>query len=247
MSRSPKPEQLVAEAQKSVEENPFSSIFSASFHDRDGKVSYRAPGVDLLSAATDEGLRPSIAQAERIRRQIFAAGDIQTARRLINECYYVSDETFVALLRHSGFVPAELLRTYSRGFRRSFQGDPISGLYILTPLLEASIRHVLKGRGYDVSTFDNATKTQQDLTISAMFDQMKSEMLEVFGTAFVSDIENVFLSQPGPTIRHQVAHGLMTDGHPYDADSAYACWLIFRLCLITLFPHRENIDENLWQ
>ncbi|WP_246651210.1 DUF7380 domain-containing protein [Rhizobium laguerreae] len=247
MSQSPTPDHLRAEAQQSINDNPFSSILSTSFHDRDGKVSYRSENVDLMSAPTDEALRSTVAEAERIRRQIFAEGDIQTARRLINESYYVTDGTLVALLRQSNFVPAELLRTYGRGFQRFFQGDPVSGLYILTPLLEASIRHVLKGRGYDVSTFDNATKTQQDLTISAMFDQMKTELLEVFGAAFVADIENVFLDQPGPTIRHQIAHGLMTDGNPYGPDSSYACWLIFRLCLITLFPHRENIDEDLWQ
>ncbi|HCL63815.1 MAG TPA: hypothetical protein DIC56_03015 [Rhizobium sp.] len=179
--------------------------------------------------------------------QIFAVGDIQTARRLINERYFVTDEAFTALLRYSGFVPEALVRTYNRGFRRFFQGDPVSGLYILTPLLEASIRHVLKGGGHDVSTFDNATKTQQDLTISAMFDQMRAEIVEVFGSAIVTDIESVFLSQPGPTIRHEVAHGLMSDGAPFGADSAYACWLIFRLCLIPLFPHRERFDEGLWQ
>jgi hypothetical protein len=247
MSHSPSPEELRAEAIKSIEDHPLSSIFAASFHDRDGKVSYRSPGVDLMSAPTDESLKPSIAQSERIRRQIFAAGDIQTARRMVNEHYYVTDETFSAVLSYSGFVPNELIRTYSRGFRRFFQGDPVSGLYILTPLLEASIRHILKGRGYDVSTFDNATKTQQDLTISAMFDQMKTELVEVFGAAIVTDIENVFLSQPGPTIRHEIAHGLMSDGHPYGPDSAYACWLIFRLCLIPIFPYRHELDEGLWQ
>lgn len=247
MSHSPSPEDLRAEAIQSIEDHPLSSTFSASFHDRDGMVSYRSPGVDLAAALTDESLGPSIVQSERFRRQIFAAGDIQTARRLINECYFVTDEIFIAVLKYSGFVPEELVRTYSRGFRRFFQGDPVSGLYILTPLLEASIRHILKGRGYDVSTFDNATKTQQDLTISAMFDQMRPALVEVFGSAIVTDIENVFLSKPGPTIRHEVAHGLMSDGVPFGPDSAYACWLIFRLCLIPLFPHREQFDEGLWQ
>ncbi len=247
MAHSPSPEELREEAINSIQYHPLSSIFSASFHDRGGKVLYRSPGVDLMSAPIDESLRPLIAQAERIRRQIFAAGDIQTAHRLINECYFVTDETFSALLKYSGFVPEELIRTYSRGFRRFFQGDPVSGLYILTPLLEASIRHILRGRSHDVSTFDNATKTQQDLTISAMFDQMKVELVEAFGSAILADIENVFLSRPGPTIRHEVAHGLMSDGGPFGPDAAYACWLIFRLCLIPLFPCREQFDEGLWQ
>ncbi|TBE04407.1 hypothetical protein ELH10_15710 [Rhizobium ruizarguesonis] len=247
MSHSPAPEELRKQATKSIENHPLSSIFGQSFHDRDGKVSYRAAGADLMSAPTDESLRPSIAQSERIRREIFAAGDIQTARRLINESYYVTDDTFSALLKYSPFVPEEIIKTYSRGFRRFFQGDPVSGLYILTPLLEASIRHILKEKGHDVSTFDNATKTQQDLTISAMFDQMNRELLDVFGDAIVTDIENVFLTQPGPAIRHEIAHGLMSDGQPYGPDAAYACWLIFRLCLIPLFPHRQEFDQTLWQ
>lgn len=246
MARSPNPDDLRSQAIKSIEDHPLSAIFSSSFHDRDGKVSFRSPGADLMSAPSDEALKPSIAQSERIRREIFAASEIHTARRIINENHFVSDDTFIAILKYSGFVPDNLVRTYSRGFRRFMQGDAVSGVYILTPLLEASIRHILKGRGHDVSTFDNATKTQQDLTISAMFDQMRGELVEVFGAAIVTDIENVFLSQPGPTVRHQIAHGLMGDGHPYGPDAAYACWLIFRLCIIPLFPHREEFDEQLW-
>ncbi|MCD2180274.1 DUF4209 domain-containing protein [Rhizobium sp. C1] len=247
MAKSPSPELLRKQAIRSNADSPLSSIFSSSFHDRDGKVSYRSPGVDLTASPSDEALRASIAQSERLRRQIYAAGCIQTGRRIVNELHSLTDETFVALFKHSPFVPKDLIFTYSRGFRRFFQGDSISGIYILTPLLEASIRHVLKGRGIDVSTFDNATKTQQDLTISAMFDQLKPELVAVFGDAVVFDIQNVFLSQPGPTIRHEVAHGLMDDHGPFGADAAYGCWLIFRLCMFPLFPYREKFPENIWQ
>jgi len=34
---------------------------------------------------------------------------------------------------------------------------------------------------------------------------------------------------------------------PYGPDSAYACWLIFRLCLLPLLPYREQFDDTLWQ
>ncbi len=247
LSVSPTPEDLRAQALKSIEDNPLSSIFSASFHDRDGKVAFRTSGIDLNSAPTDESLRPTIAQGERIRRQIVAAANIQTARRLINEYYSITEETLLTLMNRSGFVPRELVRTYSKGFSRFFQGDFVSSIYILTPLLEASIRHVLKAHGHDVSKFDTTNKTQQDLTISAMFDQMKLQLVEIFGSAIVTDIDNVFLSQPGPTLRHDVAHGLLDDSAPFGADSAYACWLIFRLCMIPLFPYRQRFDEQLWQ
>jgi hypothetical protein len=142
---------------------------------------------------------------------------------------------------HSPFVPSDLVMTYSRGFARFFQGDFVSGLYILTPLLENSLRHVLKSHGNDVTKFDDAKLTQEDHTISSLFEQMRAELISVFGNAIVTDIENVFLKKPGPYLRHGVAHGLLHDGDPYSDDAIYGGWLIFHLCLLPLFPYRTRL------
>ena len=80
------------------------------------------------------------------------------------------------ILQQSPFVPHELLGTFSRGFLRFFQGDFTSAAYILTPLLENSLRHVLRMNGHDVTTFDDASQTQQDRTISVLFEQMRDEL-----------------------------------------------------------------------
>jgi hypothetical protein len=74
-----------------------------------------------------------------------------------------------------------------------------------------------------------------------LFDGMRSELDSVFGRDNTDDISRVFLGRPGPAIRHGVAHGLLHDGSPYGVDAIYACWLIFRLCLIPLFPYREEL------
>lgn len=88
--------------------------------------------------------------------------------------------------------------TFSRGFARFFQGDFTSALYILTPLLENSLRHVLKGNGHEVTKFDDSRMTQEDRTISSLFEQMRDELDSIFGRALTTDIENVFLKKPGP-------------------------------------------------
>ena len=62
---------------------------------------------------------------------------------------------FVNLLVYSAFVPRDVVATYARGFLRFFRGELTSGLYILTPLLENSLRHVLKSYGHDVTKFDD--------------------------------------------------------------------------------------------
>ena len=70
---------------------------------------------------------------------------------------------------------------------------------------------------------------------------MRPELDAILGTAITTDINNVFISRPGPSLRHEVAHGLLHDGSPYGPDAIYGCWLIFRLCCILLFRHRDKL------
>jgi hypothetical protein len=149
---------------------------------------------------------------------------------------------FSSLLQYSPFAPQGLVATFARGFLRFFRGDFVSAVYILTPLLENSLRHVLKAYGHDVSIFDDATQTQQDRTISSLFEQMRPELDAVFTTAITTDIENVFLKKPGPALRHSVAHGLLHDADPYGSDATYGSLLIMRLCLVPLYPHRDKLE-----
>jgi hypothetical protein len=241
LERSPSPEKLIANAIKSITDHPLSSIFGTSFHDHEGKVIHKSEGGGFGDDGNGDAIRVQIAQHETVRREIFVAGEVQVARRYIVDRYYLSDDTLQALLQHSPFVPHDVIGTYSRGFARFFEGDCTSALYILTPMLENSLRHVLKMRGHDVTTFDDARQTQEDRTISALFEQMRAELEDTFGSAITADIDNVFLSKPGPSLRYALAHGILHDGSPYGADAIYACWLIFRLCCIPLFQHREEI------
>lgn len=240
LDRSPDPQKLIVTAKEMIEKHPLSSMFATSHVDRQGKVIHRSEGADLGGDGRS-AIQRQIAQAESIRRHISVAGPIMAARQLILNEHFVSEDVFATLLQHSGFVPRELVLTFATGFSRFFQGDFISALYILTPLLENSLRYVLKQNGHDVSIFDDATQTQQDRTISALFEQMRADLDSIFTTAITTDIENVFLSKIGPHLRHSVAHGLLHDGDPRGTDAIYACWLIFRLCLLPLFPHREEL------
>lgn len=241
LERSPSPKRLVDDAVKSINDHPLSSLFGASFHDHEGKVIHKSEGGGFGDGNNGDAIRVQIAQQESMRRRIHVSGQVQVARRYITENYYVGEDTFQALIRHSPFVPSDLLETFSRGFARFFEGDCISALYILTPMLENSLRHILKLNGHDVTTFDDAKQVQEDRTISALFEQMRPELEEAFGDAITADIDNVFLSKPGPSLRHAVTHGLLNDNSPYGTDAIYACWLIFRLCCIPLFEQRERL------
>lgn len=238
---SPDPEVLVTEAEKSIHQHPLSSLFGTVHLDRDGKAVHRTESAGSLHDPTDSAIQREIAQAESIRRNLVAA-TIELARIAIMQQHFMPEDLLVNLLQQSPFVPRELVGTFSRGFLRFFQGDFTSAAYVLTPLLENSLRHVLKINGHDVTVFDDASQTQQDRTIFKLFQFMRVELDTAFTKPITTDIANVFLTQPGPHLRHDFAHGLAHDSTPYGSDAVYACWLIFRLCLLPLFPYFEQIS-----
>jgi hypothetical protein len=231
------------EAVASIQRHPLASLFGASHLDREGKVIHRTDGGLLGETGNDSAVRAQIAQAEGIRRRLIAFGQIDPARRAMMEDHYLSDEVFASLLQYSPFVPADLLETFAKGFARFFRGDFVSTVYILTPLLENSLRHVLKAHGHEVTIFNDTPQTQQDRTISSLFEQMRAELDGIFTKATTIDVESVFLMKPGPFLRHSLAHGLLRDGDPYGPDAIYGCWLIMRLCLIPLRA-RDEITES---
>lgn len=242
LARSPEPGDLIKSAAEAIRKYPLSSLVARSHVDDEGKVIHRTQGGGIGDGGNDSAIRQRIAQSETIRRQVTAFGQIEPARKTIVNQHYLSDDIFAVLLQHSPFVPPDLLGTFCRGFLRFFQGDFVSATYILTPLLENSLRHVLKASGHDVTTFDDATQTQKDRTIAQLLGQMRTELDDVFTNAISTDIENVFLSKPGPCLRHSLSHGLLHDDAPYGADAIYGCWLIFRLCILPLVPYREQLQ-----
>jgi hypothetical protein len=134
----------------------------------------------------------------------------------------VSEEVVLNIVRQSPAVPPHLILTTTRGFVRWFEGDMVSALYILTPLLEGILRHLLKQHGHDVTTMDDATETQEDRTTTALYDAMRLQMNAILGRAITEDIRRTFLSKFGPSLRHGLAHALLSDGSPYGDDASYA-------------------------
>lgn len=241
LSNIPEPEHLREQAIQSIRDHSLSSIFATSHMDREGKVIHRSQGGLLGDDGQEDTIRAKIAQSEELRRSLVAEGTIAAARVQMNAQHMIDVEKLALLLQHSPFVPDDLVRTFATGFARFFQGDSISATYVLTPLLENSLRHVLKSHGHDVTIFDDATQTQQDRKISSLYDQMRPDLDAIFGVALTSDIDRVFLQKPGPHLRHAVAHGLLADGDPHGSDAVYGCWLIWHLCLVPLVPHRKQL------
>jgi hypothetical protein len=239
MMGSPDPATLDKEAEELAGKFPLAGVFAQSYLDRDGKIVHRERSGGFGKDGMN--LDGQVARSRQLHRHVAAMG-IDRARANIAAARCLTQADFRWLAEASPFVPPELTNTWSVGLTRFFQGDFVEALFILTMMIEPGLRYVLKNAGHDVATFDDATQTQQDRTISAIFDKMRPELEAVFGVGLVADLGNALLDELGPGIRHAVAHGLLHDGTPYSPDAVYCCWLALRLCVLPIANSSEPIE-----
>ena len=246
LTESPDPGSLRDEALQQCERTPFASMMPASVVDDDGKQVAVSPGLFGDGEDFEEALRHLIVRNEGFRRQCDVQGLISPARRTIQCEHPLEERDLRAIVEMSPFVPVDRVDLFATGFARFFGGDFVSALHVLVPQLENSLRHVLKQAGVEPSAIQS-DMTQENRTISVMLDKDRGSLEATFGPAIVYEIENLFDFRGGPSIRHQLAHGLVSGDRCYDTDSIYACWFMFRLCCLPLFPRWERVAETLDQ
>lgn len=241
LERSPAPEKLREEALKQAEEGPLSSIIPMSIHDDEGKVVAKSPGLGC-GDEDQTAIRHLIARGEGFRRQVAVSGMIEPARRLIMSEHPLEARDLLPLAEISPFVPPGYEDIFALGFARFFGGDYISAPHILVPQVENSLRYVLKHAGINTSSMQS-DMTQENRTLSVMLGKDRAVLEKLFGPAITFEIENLFAFEGGPSLRHQIAHGLLSAGACQSYDAIYSCWFIFRLCCLPLFRHWQQVAD----
>lgn len=231
----PRPTSLIEqEAIEGMRKHPLGSLFGVQQHDSDGHVRFRSPGTDTRNI-DPAALEHAIARQEGIYRETVVRGRIAVVLYQLASEHSVSLDEVFPLCRESPFVPPDLTETFSKGILAFLHGDMTSAIFILTPLLEASLIYVLKGHDVDVVRHDEDSGTQEDMSITQLYKNHRGELEAIFSAPVIDDIERVFLTRSGPGLRHAIAHGTTSDGQSYSGDSIYACWLMWHLCLVPLF------------
>ncbi len=242
--QSPDPNELHDEARRIAEQNPILSMLPSTHVDEDGNVIAKSPGSLADAEDSDLALRHLIVRNENLRRHIDVQGLIEPARQIIQSEHSIDRCDLRPIVEMTPFVPADRVDLVTTGLTRFFGGDFFSALHILVPQLEHSLRHILKLAGVEPSAI-KSDMTQQSRTLSVMLDKERKSLEKILGTAIVFEIEILYDFRGGPALRHELAHGLITDAQCNGSDSIYACWFIYRLCCLPLFPHWHHIDQRL--
>lgn len=239
LASSPKLEQLKCEALELRSKSLFSSLFSGSYSDHEGKTVAETPPGKIGGEPSDAWLKEQYLQIMRIRMHQLVLGCIEPARHTIMARFPMEIRHFFAITQMSPFVPPGHEHIFSLGFARLIQGDATSAAYLLIPQLENSLRHVMLNASRETSKI-KPDLLQEDRSLSGMLGSLRPELEEVFGADIVNEIDLLFHHSPGPRLRHEMAHGKVSAGYCYQPTVIYATWLIYRLTCLPLKNHWKD-------
>ena len=218
----------------------FSSLMTSTYMDNEGKVTGRGVADSLSGEASDEWIKEQSVRNLDMHRQVNVNGTIEPIRIIMFSKAYLEEHHFYPITYNSPFVPQGFERIFSLGFAKFWQGDYISAVHLLVPMLENSIRYVLSNVLIDSSKMDNQL-LQEDRSLSGLLENMRSELETVFGVTLTNEIDMLFNYKIGPSLRHEMAHGKASTGFCFNHNAIYACWLIYMLTCLPLKSHWENV------
>jgi hypothetical protein len=150
---------------------------------------------------SEDWIKDTISKNMEIRRHVVVGGCIEPARQTIMRNYALNERHFSAIVSSSPFIPPEQAMTFALGFARFMQGDFISAAHLLIPQVENSVRHVLRFSNLDTSKI-MPDMLQEDRPLSALLDQLRNEMEQIFSPEVALEIELLLDHRPGPALRH---------------------------------------------
>lgn len=223
LDSSPKMEDLKAQALKLGQKSPLSAMMGIKHIDDEGKTVVNTAGAGSGEPPDDWYLN-MIARAETLRRAMVVANYIEPVRLHINDRVAIEERHFNPIVWQSAFVPQLQAPLYALGFARFFQGDFASAAHLLIPQLEQSLRHILKAHGAD-PTKRREDATEEDRSLDAIIGNHRAELVDILGAPLLEELDRVFNIQPGPALRHDVAHGQLSAGQCYSPDVLYSGFL----------------------
>ena len=224
-------------ASELAQKSPLSSIFSTEHLDREGMVVAKSEGSfgNLSSPSPRE-----VYHQASLEHQLFVTGRILPAIGIILNEHYITEDDFLSIVINNSFVAPGQERLYSKGLFAGLTQDYVVAASILIPLLENSLRHVLKSTGVRNSTL-KSDGTQEFLRIGTLLDHKKTT--EIFGDDVVRDLRGLLIDRTYGNLRNVILHGLTTYETFQQPSVVYLWWLILRLCLT---PHDREmaIDQK---
>jgi hypothetical protein len=229
IARPPNYERLKEQAQLHFREFPLSNLFSGVQMDSDGRIiARRAAGLagDLDERAVAEW--QEILRLAAMQHNLLVHGVIEPVRLALCTFHNILERDLLAYCWNNPFIAEGQEALYAKGLYAGLTGDYPSAMALLVPLLESSLRHILKQQGIETTSL-NAHGIQEEMHLGSILDH--EGCTKAFDENQVKDLRGLLTERTYGNLRNRVAHGLMAIGDFFQAPAIYLWWLCLRYVL----------------
>lgn len=242
-ARSPDPTKLREDALKEGY-GSISALFSTKVSDHQGRIRFIAPGLAPNGEPDKNQVLYLVNQRDQIRRHLIVASAINPIRRVLWEEHSVTAAALTPLMQMSPFVPPNHETVFALGAAKFIGGDEIEAAHLILPQLENSLRHLLSLAGVETNRL-NQDGTQEEAMLSRLLGDYREQLLAILPRSIVEEIDLLFNFKGGPSIRHELAHGKMSDGDFWARDVTYSIWLVLQLVTLPTLQHWNEVAQHI--
>lgn len=226
LDSAPDADATMADAEKSLQQDPLSALFSGAVIADDGR--------QVANTGPEGGREQQIAaKAREMFRQhasLVAVSSIVPALGQLRKEHGYRRDDFHAIAERSPVVPKDRARMVSQGLHAGFCGDMVQALHILMPQFEHIVRHVLQGADAFTSQHDR-DGLDSEVGLSRLIE--RPQMVEEFGKGLTLSIHAIMCDRAGSNLRNDVAHGLADEALCESELAVYAWWMVLQIVVET--------------
>lgn len=232
---------LRQQVEEYLKEAPFQTLFSIAMTDEDGKISATAPSlIDAADEERERTIEARMCMEAKHHYHLVAVAIIAPMLHQISLDHQLTLDELAFLVRCNSFIAPDQEILFLKGLQAGFHGDFLVASHLLVPLVESSIRYVLKQHGEITSSLNTQTRIQEVYVLDTLLGMPK--VLQIFGKDNTFDLQCMLIRRFGLNLRNRLTHGLMSSGEFSSFEIMYFWWFILRLCVLGL--PRESTDNT---
>lgn len=226
-------ENILIEIEETIAKYPFLFMLDTKYINQDGKTIAKQEG---YLKKPEHAIQSETARRLRFSRIYFVIHNVKPALEQICLDNQLMERreilSFEYILNNNLYANPSQIGIINQGLMAGLYGDYCIGTHLLLPVIESSLRHILKRVDIETTGLDKAG-IQLEKSLNQLLEEepYKSKLIEIIGYDWVFDFTDLLISHIGENMRNKVLHGLVGDSYFEDKAVIYFWWLCLRFYL----------------
>ncbi|MCR9196506.1 MAG: DUF4209 domain-containing protein [Hyphomonas sp.] len=235
------PAELRETTEEETRRHPIHATIAASIYDASGrKVAVRPSIFTDDEDQYKKAMRGLMEQGANLRRHLAVHAHIAPALRQLIQDHEIDDDMVSNVLTDSALIPEDRRVWIVQAFTAGFNWDLPTALHFLIPQFENALRHLIEQNGISPVNIDG-DGVEEVWGIDRLLNHPL--VAEIFGRAFVFELQSLLVERMGPNLRNLFAHGALSPDGFRGETALYLWWVMLRLTA-SLTPGMEAFLER---